>query len=190
MSEQTNFTEENKKTVMSFVSGLIVGGLLVYMFALPGADETKKAEVNGDADVEEVENNEVEDEVSEATSSVTIKNDVSSTPASSSVIKREGIISVEEQEAGDLVTLSAVTFPADAGWIGVRDYENGQLTGLLGVSRFDSNEGLLPESIKLIRGTEAGKTYAVVFYHDNGDKEFNLANDAQMDSAIETFLVK
>ncbi|MEX0913054.1 MAG: hypothetical protein WDZ56_00835 [Candidatus Paceibacterota bacterium] len=185
MSEQMNFTEENKKTIISFIVGLLIGGLLVYIFALP-------AEAPGVVDIDSEEETEVEaDEDGERTEEEGEVNGQTPTNSTSSVnVTGEGSITVEDQAAGSRVEIDDITFPAKEGWVGVRDYENDQLTGLLGVARWNSSEGLYPTGVNLLRNTEAGKTYAVVFYHDNGDKVFNLATDAQIQTSIATFVAR
>lgn len=188
MSEQLKITEENKKTIISFVIGLLVGGLLVYVFAEPAVvsvDEESEEEVS--SEVIDLEGD--DSEVREASTSSTSK-PATTTTLVPSTITGTGSVAVADQDSSDVVILDEVTYPADAGWIGVRDYENGQLTGLLGVSRWNRAEGLFPQSVKLLRKTEAGKTYAVVFYSDNGDKQFNLATDVQIDGAVETFVAQ
>ncbi len=192
MSEQMNFTDENKKTVVSFIAGLLIGGLLVYIFALPTSekavgnnDSVDESELVADEDESQDENS-LED--NESDEEVTRDTPTSSTPVAPVI--REGSADVDDQSAGSIVELGDVNFPTDAGWIGVRDYENGKLTGLLGVARFNAVEGLYPTDISLLRSTVAGKTYAVVFYHDNGDKVFNLANDAQIQTEITTFIAR
>lgn len=186
MSEENMMTEENKKTVIAFIAGLLVGGLLVFIFSEPAAknvtsnttNDNETSEVSADDETEKNENKTVE-----------VSNETVNTTAPSRVIS-DGAIVVADQDAGDTVKLDSVEFPADAGWIGVRDYENGQMSGLLGVSRFNLADGLTPDSIRLLRATVAGNTYAVIFYADNGDKTFSLANDAQLTGVMETFEAK
>lgn len=185
MSEQIKFTEENKKTVVAFITGLLVGGLLVYIFANP-AEKAAVVENSTDNDVEEIENIIDDEEVTDVATSV-----ISTTSTSPSIAPRgDGSIEVSNQEASDVVVLDSVSYPSNSGWVGVRDYENGQLIGLLGVSRWNTEEGLLPKNINLLRSTEAGKTYAVVFFSDNGDKEFSLANDVQFSDISATFIAE
>lgn len=186
MSEQMNLTDENKKTVISFIAGLIIGGLLVYIFALPTDD--KAVEDNDSTDESELIVD--EDEIVEEDVEREVVRESSTTPAVVAPVIREGSANVDDQSAGGRVELGDVTFPTDAGWVGVRDYENGQLTGLLGVSRYSAVEGLYPTGINLLRATEAGKTYAVVFYHDNGDEVFNLATDSQIQTEVTTFVAR
>lgn len=189
MPEQMNFTEENKKTVISFIAGLVIGGLLVYIFALPTSDtKVKTSDSNKESGLVTDESKNQEKDESKKDEDMATRTPVTSTSAATVI--REGSVTVEDQSVGSRVELSDVTFPADAGWIGVRDYQNGQLTGLLGVSRWNAIEGLYPTDIKLLRSTEAGHTYAVVFYQDNGDKVFNLATDAQIQTDIATFVVR
>ena len=186
MSEQNTMTEENKKTIIAFIAGLLVGGLLVFIFSEPATSEV------------EVENNEptetevsTEENMDEDEDDETIENtSTTSTSGTPSEVTGDGSIDVDNQPAGDVVTLTDVEFPANNGWVGVRDYVDGQMTGVLGVARFSVAEGLTPSSVKLLRSTEAGKTYAVVFYSDNGDKMFSLATDVQLGGAMETFMAR
>jgi hypothetical protein len=99
----------------------------------------------------------------------------------------EGKINIGSQAAGTSISLSDVTYPVSEGWIGVREYQNDQLGGLLGVSRFSETQGLVPNGIALQRATIAGKEYAVVVYTENGDRKFNLAEDKQIDTIFATF---
>ena len=182
-----NFTDENKKTVISFIAGLVIGGLLVYIFALPSGERVVE---DNDSDEESelvVDENESEDDED---SDEEVTREAPTTTTAVAPVVREGSADVDNQLAGSRVELGDVTFPTDAGWVGVRDYENGQLTGLLGVARYSALEGLYPTGINLLRPTVAGKTYAVVFYHDNGDQVFNLANDAQIQTEVTTFVAR
>ncbi len=186
MSEENMMSEENKKTVISFIAGLLVGGLLVFIFSEPAANKAVPNTTN-DNENGEVSVNDEADKADEKT--VEVSTGTVNTTAPSQVIS-DGAIAVSDQDAGKVVELDSVEFPADAGWIGVRDYENGQMSGLLGVARFNIEEGLTPDTISLLRATVAGKTYAVIFYADNGDKTFSLANDAQLTGVMETFEAK
>ena len=96
----------------------------------------------------------------------------------------DGSVTVANQPAGSEITLSSVVYPISEGWIGVRDYQSGQLGSVLGVARFSESQGLVPNSIYLQRGTVAGREYAIVLYTDNGDRQFNLADDVQVDSVF------
>lgn len=181
MDQGVQMTEENKKTIIAFIAGLLVGGLLVFIFAEPAG----KTVEDNDVDVDTVTANE-EDE-GEA--------DLSAEPEetseeTSSDTDSDGEVSVADQEAGDIVRFSASGYPENVGWIGVRDYVDGRLSGLLGVVRWDLGAGLRPSEVKLLRPTEAGKTYAIVFYKENGDRVFSLATDAQMSGVMETFKAK
>jgi hypothetical protein len=61
---------------------------------------------------------------------------------------------------------------------------------LLGVVRFSESQGLSPQTITLQTPTRAGTQYAVVMYTEDGDREFNLAADTQIDSIFATFTAK
>jgi hypothetical protein len=73
------------------------------------------------------------------------------------------------------------------GWIGVRTYENEQLSNILGVNRFSASQGLIPEAIQLVTPTIPGVTYAIVVYEEDGDFDFSLSGDRQLDVIFDTF---
>lgn len=175
MSEQT-MNEENKKTIVFFIAGLLIGGLLVFIFGIPSnksAEESTErrqddsAKVAPDSESEEVVAEEIKEE---AETPVTTTSDT--------------------RPVADSASLTNVEFPAESGWVGIRDFENGQLTGLLGVARWDLANNLIPTEVPLLRTMVKGHTYAIVFYKDNGDKRFDLATDAQMDASVISFVAE
>lgn len=188
MSEQEK--QESQKTVVAFIAGLLIGGLLVWVFSdtpqpTPSDDSVEQAEESQDSE------NEPAEESSESTQDA---EDTSSTPQASTPAPEvpvlqtgEGEVVVSNQPADTAVVLDSATFPTDEGWIGVRDYVNGQLTGILGVARFSKEQGLVPESVPLQRATEAGMTYAIVFFNESGDREFKVADDSQIEGIFGTF---
>lgn len=174
--------QENQKTVVSFVVGLLIGGLLVWAFSGPATEEVPTKNANT-PDVEEVmEEEEMNNEESNA--AVTPE-----TPRPTLSVG-EGNIVVPNQNAGSSVTLTSATYPVSEGWVGVRDYQNNRLAGLLGVVRFSEEQGLVPTEIVLQRPTMAGNEYAVVVFTENGDRQFNIAEDVQLDSVFSTFTVQ
>ena len=187
MSEQEK--QESQKTVVAFVAGLLIGGLLVWVFG--GTPETTPTEKDTAKDYESSESAETAGTESENNDSDNKTDDGSSTePTIIELPIGNASVSVADQPAGTTVQLDGATFPADEGWIGIRDYVDGQLTGLLGVARYSKEQGLVPESVVLQRTTTPGKTYAVVFYSESGDRKFNLAEDVQVGGVVETFTAK
>lgn len=184
MSEETNNTpSEGQKTVVAFVVGLLVGGLLVWIF-----NGDNKVEAPSDTDNEAAVIN--SDDDSEADDTMAPASDSSATDTMTVSDNGDGDIKVADQAAGAVVTLGDITFPAAEGWVGVRDYQNGQLTGLLGVARWSQEQGLIPSEVELLRPTTAGAEYAVVFYSESGDREFSLADDVQLEGEIAVFTAK
>jgi hypothetical protein len=176
MSEQLK--EESQKTVVSFVVGLLVGGLLVWAFTgnnteAPKAHDRDKKEMTGDKK-EEAAKEEVNNE----------PKDTMTVPVG------EGAVSVEGDAAGMSVSLADVTFPAEEGWVGVRNYNEGKLGMILGVARFSAEQGLNPKEISLLTPTVAGREYAIVFYSESGDRKFNLAEDVQVAGEFAKFTAK
>ena len=172
--------QEGQKTVVSFIVGLLIGGLLVWAFSGPSVDAPKNDDRNDD-ETEEV----VEGEEMEITEESDEEEEVA-TPAPTLPVG-DGKVVVDNQAAGTMVTLTSATYPVSEGWIVVRDYQSGQLGGLLGVARFSEAQGLVPSGVTLQRATEAGKEYAVVVYTESGDRQFSLADDIQIDSVFATF---
>lgn len=177
MSEQLK--EESQKTVVSFVVGLLVGGLLVWAFTgntsdapkTPADDAKEMTDEKNDAAVKE----EVGGDTTETTTNVPVG---------------DGAVKVDEANAGMSVSLVDVTFPAKEGWVGVRNLNDGKLGMILGVARFSAEQGLNPKEIKLLTPTVSGREYAIVFYSESGDRKFNLADDVQLAGEFAKFTAK
>ena len=179
MSEQEK--QEGQKTVVAFIAGLLIGGLLVWVFSTnpeaataPSASETDPIEV----------------EVSETdtdTTSEAVDVDATTTEEVNTVEVGEGSIDITDQKAGMSVTIDGAIFPVTNGWIAVRPYNDGKLGNILGAARFSQEQGLAPNSVPLLSPTISDREYAVVFYSDDGNQEFNLDGDAQLDVVMETF---
>lgn len=177
MAEETN--QENQKTIVSFVVGLLIGGLLVWAFSGPST-EAPTADSSTTEESEEMTTDEEMDQSNES------EDDVEE-PAQPALQVGDGRISVADQPAGMSVALIEAEYPVEEGWIGVRTYENEQLSNILGVNRFSASQGLIPEQIELVTPTVAGVTYAIVVYEEDGDFDFSLAGDRQLDTIFDTF---
>ncbi len=186
MAEERSISEENKKTIVAFIAGLLVGGLLVFVFGGTTSqvvDQENETETEMSNDIPSASEDEDREEV---TSSTVIVEPVATTPRAE-VETGEGNVSVSDQSAGSRVEFTNAVFPTNEGWIAVRDYRDGQLSGILGAVRWNKSTWLLPTEVRLLRDTVPGNTYAIVFYTDDGDRVFNLATDVQMSSVMETF---
>lgn len=180
MSEQEK--QEGQKTVVSFVSGLLVGGLLVWAFSGSPKDDAPVDTLHEAG--EEV----VIDEDAERTGEVI--NEDTETPATPSTPAMEvgdGSLTVNDQAAGSSVSLTTATFPTEDGWVAVRIYSEGQMGSILGAARYSKEQGLVPTEVSLLAPTVAGREYAVVFFSEDGNREFNLDGDAQLDTGMTTF---
>ena len=182
--------QESQKTVVSFIVGLLIGGLLVWAFSGPSANapEDKK-----EGDKKEVvdENKDKKESAKEVkTEEGKVTEEVKKEEVKVSLPVGEGKIVVNSQPAGSNIKLESATYPVKEGWIGVRDYQGGNLGGILGVVRFSEEQGLVPTEIILQRPTVVGKEYAVVVYEESGDRKFNIADDKQIDKIFTTFKVE
>lgn len=180
MSETQN-GQDGQKTVVTFIAGLLIGGLLVWVFS--SGDASAPAD---DVEATDKATEEVVVSIDEA-----VGEDETSTEAEIPVLQTgDGAVSVVNQSASSDVAIDGATFPNDEGWIGVRDYKEGSLGFILGVARFSKEQGLIPDSIVLQRPTIAGETYAVVFYTESGDRKFDPRDDFMVEGVMSTFVAE
>jgi hypothetical protein len=172
MADENN-NDESKKTLVAFVVGLLIGGMLVWAFS--GPSDKKTDEVNSD----------------EKTASTTMESEEMTLEAEDAAptlkVAEKGEIVIKDQPAASTVKIDSATYPVGEGWIGVRQYNDDKLGYILGVVRFSESQGLIPEDIILQTPTTAGKKYAVVVFKEDGDFDFNLSGDVQIEEIYTTF---
>lgn len=151
-------TQASQRTVIAFISGLLIGGLLVWMFS-GNPEDTKKVDEAGSTDSEQVEENSTQTETNE------------SSPVAG------GDLEVPNQDAGMSVALNGTSYPEGKGWVVIRDYRDGMSGGILGAARYDTALNLKPTTVPLLRATVAGGSYEAVFYTDAGGMTFDLSED-------------
>jgi hypothetical protein len=179
MAENTR--PEDKKTVIAFIVGLLIGGLLVWAFSGP----TASAPRDTDRKDEKTEDRKNDAKTEDTQSTETSSEEAPDAPAALEI--GEGSVSIGDKKAGMSVPLTGVTYPIEEGWIGIRTYTEGRLGYILGVVRFSQSQGLNPKEIILQTPTRAGSEYAVVMYTEDGDRQFNLAADTQIDKVFGSF---
>lgn len=188
MSEQEQ-QQEGQKTVVAFVAGLLIGGLLVWVFSGDENNSPLDTKANDNQEMVDESNNDTDTEMSddEEDTTPTNNNNFEEKPE---MVVGEGSLDVADQSAGLVVTITSATFPTDDGWIAVRSFNNGQLGNILGAARYSKSQGLIPERVELLAPTRAGAEYVVVFFTENGDRNFDLATDSQIDAGTDTFTAK
>jgi hypothetical protein len=189
MAEETQ--QDGQKTLVAFIVGLLIGGMLVWAFSGPSADAPASMSPADEAseDVTGTNNDsDAESETSDVTDSMGDKGGSAEvvTPAPTLEVG-DGAIRVSDQPASRSVAIDSAVYPVSEGWVGVREYNNEQLGYILGVVRFSESQGLVPTEIVLQRSTTPGNTYAVVVYTEDGDFDFSLAGDVQIDKVFDTF---
>ena len=170
--------QDGQKTIVAFIVGLLIGGMLVWAFSGSHSEAPKHDDENHEGE---------ETEMMEETEEMASEEETEAAPQQAELPVGDGSVSVNDQAAGDVVVLDSATYPVSEGWIGVRDYQNGQLGLILGVARFSESQGLVPSEVTLLRSTTPGETYAVVIFTEDGDFDFNLSGDVQIDEIFTTF---
>lgn len=178
--------QDGQKTIVAFVVGLLIGGILVWAFSGPTTDTT-----NSKTDKKETAEEITEgDRGSDVVDVKIVGEEITITPPEQKLEVGDGAVVVNDQPASASITLESATYPVSEGWIGVREFNDEQLGFILGVVRFSESQGLVPAEITLQRSTTAGRQYAVVIFTEDGDFDFNLANDVQIDTVFDTFTAK
>lgn len=168
--------QEGQKTVVAFITGLLIGGLLVWVFSSTPESKVKPEEKES-TDTEQVANDEKksDDTKTEATA---VKEEI---------VIGKGSLEVTDQKAGDSVTLGKIEFPTKSGWVVVRDLKDGKGIGVLGAALYNTEIGLIPTTVPLMRATVKDSSYQVVFFTNNGDNGFLLAEDKPIEGPEATF---
>ena len=163
-------TQDSQKTLVAFVVGLLIGGMLVWAFSGP-SDASKKEDKKMD----------------EKTSSTTMeKADKMSETKSLSV--GDADIEIADQAAARTVKIDSATYPVEEGWIAVRDYQDDKEGYVLGAVRFSKADGLVPSEIVLTRPTVAGQKYAISLYKEGGDNDWG--GDEKLEGTFGTFMAE
>lgn len=166
--------EESKKTVVAFITGLLIGGLLVWVFA--STPETQApTETQNET---ETENTAADANATGASTEIALKTEATT---------GTGSIKVVDQKAGKLVVLGTLEYPAESGWVVVRDYMDGVPGNVLGAARYSTEEGLMPTSVELVRETTPGSSYQVVYYTNEGAPTFLMGEDKPVEGIGATF---
>jgi hypothetical protein len=93
------------------------------------------------------------------------------------ILAQSGDVAVSNQPAGVSVLVDSVTVPPPGVWVAIQDVnEDGSLGNVLGAALVGHPESNV--TVALLRNTIPGQQYAVVLYRDDGDGQFNLANDS------------
>ena len=184
MTEQTS--QDGQKTVVAFVAGLLVGGLLVWIFNdAPAVAPTADTESDTAAETGE-QNNDEQAAEGDADNTAEAGSD-SDAEQIAELPTGDGSAQVSITTAGTVVPLASATFPTDEGWVGVRTMVNGEVANILGAARYSKEQGLVPEEIQLLTPTIAGREYAIVYFTEDGDRQFNPRLDTQIDGPVTTF---
>jgi hypothetical protein len=179
--------QESQKTVVAFITGLLIGGLLVWVFSSAPADKDKTNEEKTDTDTEQVDTKDEKSDEKTDGKTDGEKETTTETTSDASKIIGKGAIAVSDQASGEVVTLGKLEFPTKIGWVVVRDLKDGKGVGVLGAALYNTEIGLIPTTVPLMRATVKDNSYQVVFFTNNGDSGFSIVDDKPLDEAVATF---
>lgn len=169
--------QESHKTVVAFITGLLIGGLLVWVFSSPTTQEKNDSMKT---DEQKSEMSEKKDEKKEEMKADKKEGEMKAVMGS-------GKIEVSDQKAGSKITLGALEFPAQTGWVAVRDFQGDTLGNVFGASFYNTDMNVVPTEIEAVRNTIAGQKYAVVFFSNEGDAAFSSTQDKMVEGVMATF---
>jgi hypothetical protein len=164
-------TQDSQKTLVAFVVGLLIGGMLVWAFSGP-SDGAKKDDKKAD----------------EVTASSTENMSDEKMMEAKTLEVGDANIKIGDQAAGAVVKVDSATYPVEEGWIAIRDYEGDVEGYVLGAARFSKADGLVPSEIELTRPTVSGKKYAISLYKEGGDNDWG--GDEKLEGVFGTFMAK
>jgi hypothetical protein len=172
--------QQGQKTVVAFISGLLIGGLLMWVFSAEPKKDMKK-EVKEDAPQEEQKTAEENTTPAEAPKAEVAAPAPSVTPGN-------GSIALGTIAAGTKVALGEMKFPTEGGWVAVHEVDGENLGAVLGAARFDTKVGLVPKEVELLSSLAKGETYAVVFHSTDGNRAYSSKTDLVQKNAEGKFL--
>jgi len=162
-------SEDSQKTLVAFIVGLLIGGILVWAFT-GSSNDTKK------------------DEMKQDEAAVSNTDESKNTMEADTVKTGDADIKIADQAAGKTVKIDSATYPVEEGWIAVRDYQDDKEGYVLGAVRFSKRDGLNPMEIELQRSTVAGQKYAISLYEETGDNDWG--GDKKLDGVYGTFMAQ
>lgn len=159
----------NQKMFIAALVGFIIGATAVWVWSVAPTSP------------QSVENSKLSDTQSYSDAKGGVAKDVevvvpSTATAPKVVVGTTPTIVAVNQKAGASVAFSTVL--NEAGWVVVHEDRAGQPGNILGAQWLP--KGTHAGTVTLLRNTEVGKTYHVVLYADDGDREFEVHGEAKL----------
>ncbi len=106
--------QDGQKTLVAFIVGLLIGGMLVWAFG--GGEATAPNTTNND----DRDSAEVGDVNVEKADDASVVSEVATDIKTPALQVGDGAVVVADQKASATVALASATYPVSEGWIGVR----------------------------------------------------------------------
>lgn len=156
----------NQKMFIAALVGFIIGATAVWVWSVAPTSPQSQSE-NTKEEVDSADTSKSNGTVEVGTPAPVVQKVVTGT---------NPMIAVVGQPAGSRVAFS--TLLNDAGWVVVHEDRAGKPGNILGAQWLP--EGTHAGEVTLLRNTETGKTYHVVLYADDGDKQFEVHGEATL----------
>lgn len=99
------------------------------------------------------------------------------------------ILNINDQLPGAVALVNSLETDR-AGWIVIRENNEGELGNILGARYVLSSGTFKNVEVELLRGMEENKGYFALYYNDNGDKIFDFTTDLPLEySSGKIFLI-
>lgn len=161
----------DKKSVQFLIIGLVVGFIIGALavdrgFILSSTNVSDK----GDTATSTIEKG-----IQDVEEGISVDGNQDTRTTSGVVLSGKNTVDVENQSAGNIVTISSVELN-QMGWVVVHEDVGGKPGNVLGAALVFAGEHNAV-SVELLRKTEKGKTYYAMLHTDDGDKAFDLKKD-------------
>lgn len=157
----------NQKMFIAALVGFIIGATAVWVWSVAPTSPQAQSEKNEEATMKaDTSSRSGSADVQAPSAAVAQKVVTGTTP----------MIAVVGQPAGSRVAFS--TLLNEAGWVVVHEDRAGEPGNILGAQWLPA--GTHAGEVTLLRNTETGKTYHVILYADDGDREFEVHGEAKL----------
>ncbi|TSC63001.1 MAG: hypothetical protein G01um101448_141 [Parcubacteria group bacterium Gr01-1014_48] len=161
--------------VLAGIAGLLVGFLAGWLW-VDTEEVEDTSQIKEDVSAIKIDDLDLDETKDAGTLKTTDSSEKTNASAPILIVEAgENTVSVETQTAGTMVTIASLMLK-EKSWIVIHEDDNGKPLRILGAKRFETGTHT-NVAIKVLRTTEAGKTYYAMIHSDSGDAVFETVKD-------------